>query len=108
MTTDRAWDGSPRQEGIPLTQEHFGEVGKREVFNLTVLTVKVILREEYDPITLVRFTDPENRLAVWFASGNKEDQWEVGKSYPVKATVKQHGEYHGDLQTIISRVKVQE
>lgn len=89
--------------------EHFGTVGKREVFTLTVLR-----RHTYDTQfgskTIVVYRDDAGCVAVWFASGVPEIT--VGHRYTVKATVKEHGldERDGrvDKQTVLTRVKIEE
>lgn len=83
---------------------HFGTVGKREEFRLTLLGIHSF--EGYYGMThLHRFADPDGNAAVWFASSALE--MEPGASYRVKATVKKHNDYNGQPQTQLTRVAVQ-
>lgn len=90
---------------VEKKNEHFGTVGKRAEYDLTVTHMKVG-EGSNGYWTLIGFIDPENRCAVWFASGVKEDEFEVGKTYHIKATVKNHGEYNGLAQTQLTRCAV--
>jgi len=83
--------------------EHFGEIKKREMFNF-VCRNKFYTEGYYGVTVIHSFVDEEGREAVWFAS--KESDIEIGESYKVKATVKEHGEYHGKAQTVVTRVAV--
>lgn len=88
---------------------HFGTVGKRGVYTLTVLR-----RHTYDTAygskTIVVYRDDADNVAVWFASGIPEVT--VGHRYTVKATVKEHGVDDRDgrtvKQTVLTRVSVVE
>jgi hypothetical protein len=84
--------------------EHFGTVGKREEFRLTLLGVHSF-EGQYGMCHLHRFADPDGNAAVWFASSALD--MEPGCGYRVKATVKRHGEYDGQPQTQLTRVAVQ-
>lgn len=86
----------------------FGERGKREDFTLTV--EKVIPYEKqgygYGGITITyihKMRDPNGNAAVWFSSNKKLEE---GKTYQVKATVKDFKEYKGHKETALTRVKV--
>jgi hypothetical protein len=47
----------------------------------------------------------EENILSWFTSSNISDL-EVGKEYWLSATVKEHSEYKGEKQTILTRCKV--
>lgn len=81
--------------------EYFGEVGKRDVFTLTVLATRE-MSNDFGLTTLVTFRDTNGSRAKWFCSGHTE--MVVDQSYTVKATVKCHEEYKGARQTTLSRV----
>lgn len=83
--------------------QHFGEVGKRTVYDLTVTRV-TITETDYGPMTVVGFIDGQGNAAVWFASGLKD--FSVGQKLKVKATVKGHDEYKGLKQTILTRATI--
>lgn len=83
--------------------EYFGEVGKREVFVLTVLAARD-MQSDYGAMTLYKFRDADGRPAAWFSSGSK-NTLEIGTTYTVKATVKKHELYNGQKQTTLSRLE---
>ena len=78
--------------------KHFGTVGKREVFELTVI-ISRWLAGAYGSYCLTKFVDDDGNIAVWF--GSKE--LEVGRRYKIRATVKKHDGYNSNAQTILSR-----
>lgn len=80
--------------------EHFGTVGKREVFTLTV-TGQRDMESNYGSLTLYKFRDAEGRVAAWFSSGGTD--LEIGSTYTIKATVKKHDLYNDMKQTMLSR-----
>lgn len=65
----------------------------------------------YGTTTIVRFehypNDTDKAVLVWFASGDKYDDWEEGAEYSITATIKGHDDdsKYGK-QTKINRVKV--
>lgn len=84
--------------------EHFGEVGKRDVFTLTVMGAKS-LESDYGLTTLYTFRDPEGRAAKWFASGDGGNL-DIGSTYRVKASIKAHDVYQERKQTVLTRASV--
>lgn len=91
--------------------EHFGTVGKREVFTLTV-TGQRDMESDYGSLKLYKFRDAEGRQAAWFSSasivvvgadGEHTSGLEIGATYQIKATVKKHETYNGIRQTTITR-----
>jgi hypothetical protein len=80
--------------------QHFGTVGKRSVYSLTVDSVRY-LEGNYGTTTLVKMHDADGNVATWFASGSKE--FEAGQSLTVKATVKAHSERNGIAETQLTR-----
>jgi hypothetical protein len=95
------------QEAARKVREQFGEsewVGtpkKREVFTLTVVK-KFDVEGYYGTSTVHKFQDAQGNSLVWFSSRGTD--YEVGHTYEVKATVKEHREYKGNKETAISRV----
>lgn len=51
--------------------------------------------------TIVTMTDTDGNVLKWFASGHKD--YETGKRYKVKATIKGHDEYQGVKETAVTR-----
>jgi hypothetical protein len=90
-----------KAKGPKFVSEHFGEVGKRAVYSLTLLGCKVLEGGEYGPTFFYRFVDEKNHVAVWFASN--DIGVEVGEVVTLKATVKKHDEYKGMKQTVLTR-----
>jgi hypothetical protein len=85
---------------------HFGTVGKREVFTLTVTGVRYI-DTSYGPTGIVNMKDETGNVAVWFCSkcsmdGKTLDSL-IGGTLRIKATVKNHSVYKGVKQTVLSR-----
>lgn len=92
-----------KAEGSDVKNEHFGVVGARDTYDLTVVEARQI-EGSFGTTTIVKFLDADKRLAVWFASGARE--FEVGTAVKAKATVKKHDQYKGLCQTILTRVSV--
>jgi hypothetical protein len=80
--------------------EFVGTPKKREVFTLT-LAKKFDIDGYFGTTTVHKFLDPQGNEVVWFSS--KSTDLAVGHTYKVKATVKEHKEYKGNKETIISR-----
>ena len=78
---------------------HFGTVGKREQFSLTV---ERVFTTEYGVTHIHTMRDSAGNVAVWFAT---KEALEVGRSYTLAATVKSHGERDGVKQTVLTRCK---
>ena len=87
------------------TSEHFGEVKKREVWELTPVRWNEI-EGQWGTTYIVGFVSKDGNEAVWFASQNPD--LEMGHTYRIKATVKKHDEYQGVKQTHLTRCAVLE
>lgn len=85
----------------PVSQ-YVGEVGKRMEFTVTVK--KVLKFESRFGVTKFHIMEDEdgNNL-VWYASNEQLDE---GETYKLKATVKEHKEYNGEKQTVLTRCAV--
>jgi len=92
-----------RKYELDHPSEHFGEVGKREIFTLTVMGLRE-MDNDYGLTTLVSFRDPAGNRAKWFCSGSSS--LEVDHTYTFKASVKAHEEYKGSKQTTLTRVAI--
>lgn len=86
-----------------IESNHIGEVGSRLTFDdLTILKLHSVSSGLY-PKTLVRFSDPQGNIMIWWASGSP--QWlQVGKHVKVKGTVCKHSLYNDIPQTELKRV----
>lgn len=82
---------------------HIGTVGKREVFTLTIMGIRDI-DSDYGCTHLHRMQDAAGNKAVWFSSTKRLAE---GQTYILKGTVKEHGDYKGIPQTVITRCDVQ-
>jgi len=92
-------DAVRRKAAGSAANDHFGTVGKREVFVLTLMKV-LDFDGEYGTLHLHLFEDAGGNAAKW---GTTSARLDVGKRYSVKATVKKHEEYKGRKQTVLSR-----
>ena len=84
--------------------EYVGEIGKRVEFNLSYLG-EYSFSSYYGLTTIYRFQEGAGNNVVWM-SVVRED-FEVGKEYHVKASVKKHDVYREEKQTTLTRVKIQ-
>lgn len=85
------------------SSEYVGEVGKRievEAFNFACVYSS---ENMYGMSYLYKWNDAEGNIFTWFSS-NAIDQPETVVS--VKGTVKEHSEYRGVKQTVMTRCKV--
>jgi ribosomal protein L36 len=87
--------------------QHVGVLDKRQVFeDLTITSMSDYMAGIY-PKTFVKFEDKNGNVLIWRASGHPE--WlELGKTFTVKGTVEEHGQYNGTAQTVLKRVALEE
>jgi len=100
-------DVEKKAEEASGVSEWFGEVKKRSTFELTFLGQNSF-EGHYGVTWVVRLRDKDGNSAVWFSSsypGIGDDALEIGRTYKVKATVKDHGDYKGTKQTVLTRAK---
>lgn len=82
---------------------HFGTVGKRQVFKLTVESHRSF-ESDFGARHLYRLRDEEGNIAVWWTANPPAfEQTPENRTFYVKATVKAHGDYNGIKQTTLSR-----
>lgn len=86
-------------------QGHVGEPGVRfRDRPMQLMVAQVIPGEEYGPRTRMVFRDQETgRQVLWWASGDRSDDWAEGDEVVVTATVAEHGQYSGADQTVVKR-----
>lgn len=85
----------------------FGTIKKREEFNLTIKSTKLI-DTMYGVSTVINgVLEGTAKKFVWFASGDKKDMFQIDNTYFVKATVKDQ-KIHDTFgeQTILTRVTI--
>lgn len=80
-----------------------GQVGERIPIQLTVVDRKEIARPDGVSV-LYKFITDDGKRATWFASS--DPQLQVGTKYHLKATVVEHGEFQGVIETRLNRCKV--
>ena len=84
-----------------VNSQHIGTIGKRETFTLKVN--RLIWSEGFYGVTIIHLMeDKDGNVFKWFSSGPELDE---GEFLTVKATVKDHGEYQGTKETVLTRVK---
>lgn len=84
--------------------KHVGTVGKREIFRVTVKKV-VSFDSTYGIVNVNIMEDADGNVLVWKSGTYGLDE---GKTYELRATVKEHSERDGAPQTIITRAKIEE
>jgi hypothetical protein len=82
---------------------HFGTIGKRDVFTLTLVTSKTF-DSDYGVRTMAKFLDASGNVAVWWTGELSDTDFPQGEAVTVKATVKDHTVYNTTNQTLLSRV----
>lgn len=96
----------PAAKCAPVSK-YIGEVGGK-VNELAVRVVKLLeLDGVYGVTRMYTFETEAGDVLIWYGTGNGAyDLMEfVGKSVVVRGTVKQHSEYKGVKQTVLTRVK---
>ena len=79
-----------------------GNVKDRLELNLTVKSLYTF-EGTYGTTTIISLEDENENSVVWFASSNPD--LEVGDSTKLRGTVKEHKEYRGRNQTVLTRCK---
>lgn len=90
--------------------EHFGVVeAKPSEFELRCVHY-TCANGFYGLKHIFTFEDEAGRLAVWFGTGRTADDLDysnaIGKTFKLRAKIKEHGQYNGRKQTILSHLKV--
>lgn len=91
-------------EALTKTNEHIGTVGERVVFHGLKIVRMTPIEGSFGTTFLTGFEDEAGRTIVWFAS---KPIGQVGEVMDLKATIKNHDEYKGVKQTIITRAAKQ-
>lgn len=93
------------EAGRRAASEWVGVVGERLVFEITVKFVRAF-DNDYGTTYLVTCSDQDGNTVKTFSSGAFGRQAKTGDRYTVKGTVKEHGEFNGSKETLLSRVAV--
>jgi len=108
-----------------LSQKHLGTVGEKVTFGRppelkrnglprkgapTVLSLSPVTLDfvtgyptDYGYTTVLKFKTEEGDLVVWKASNTEVSREDVGKKFTLYGTVKEHSDYKGEKQTILTR-----
>lgn len=92
-----------KAQGPALLDEYYGTVGKREVFELTYLGENTF-DTQFGVMHIIRFKDAAGHLFVWKTTSPWLEEREAGQLFKVKGTIKEHADYKGTKQTVLSRV----
>lgn len=95
---------APEPKAPEAISHHVGTVGKRQEFTVTIKRI-VECETAFGMNDLYIMVDADGNVLKWFTSAYSP--MEVGKTYTIKATVKEHSEYNGKAETMVNRVKVQ-
>jgi hypothetical protein len=95
-----------REQAAGANSQYVGTIGKREVFELTLLDKPVARENEFGTSYRCEFKDQTGNLFVWWASDDpiRKFEWAIGTVRSVKATPKKHEEFRGVKRTIVNRV----
>lgn len=82
--------------------QHIGTIGKREVFSVEVDRV-AYFESAFGIVWIVTMRDGSGNAIV---SKSTSFRAERGQRLTIKATIKDHGDFRGEKQTIVQRIKV--
>ena len=88
-----------KYKNVESVSEYVGEIGDREIFELTIQKA-IGLDGMYGHSTMHIMEDTVGNVFVWNTASKT---LEVGKTYKMKGTVKDHREYRGVKQTVLTR-----
>lgn len=83
------------------TSQHFGAVKDRPTLTLTVLSV-FANDGVWGTTHIHKMLTEDGNMVTWFSSSDRLD---VGSKYTGKATIKDHKEYKGTKETVVTRCK---
>lgn len=90
---------------VPTNSEYIGEIGETYTNILRLKRVNYF-STVYGDCGAYTFIDTNENTIVWITGADKK--LEKGKDYCVQGKIKDHREYRGDKQTIITRCKYYE
>ncbi len=86
---------------------HFGQKGRREAFGEFEVEAKICFEGLGGLRVLVKFRADDGRLGVWWTSVSASYELVRGDHVALTATVKDHDQYEGEAQTVLTRCKFQ-
>lgn len=93
-----------KQAKIEKLSEFVGEIKEKLTINVHDLKCVTTLNSQFGTTFLYRWTDENNNIFVWYASSPILDDEDL--VIEIKGTVKDHSEYRGAKQTVMTRCKV--
>lgn len=100
-------DRQAAQKAADAASTHQGEVGERmKGLELQVSFVKTLDGGQYGPKRIVKLLDAAGNIFTTFATSAWVWDAEKGQALVLDGTVKQHDDYQGAAQTILTRTKV--
>jgi len=90
------------REKALATSKHIGEVGQRITVTAEKAELVTSWENFYGTTWLYRFTDPEGNIFIWYASRPIE----YTNGMKIRGTIKDHSEYDGIKQTVMTRCAV--
>jgi hypothetical protein len=100
---DKAIGEAVERQRRAQTSKHFGEVGKRGTWVVTVSRIGSV-ESQYGLTHIVGMLTSEGNEATWFAS--RKPDVNVGDVVQVTGSVKKHDQYKGVSQTMLTRCKI--
>lgn len=91
------------QKKLEKSSEYVGEIGERIIVNVISFNLVSSWDTLYGTTYLYKFTDDFENVFIWYASNGSFDSQSV---VTVKGTVKDHSEFNGVKQTVLTRCKV--
>ena len=93
-----------KNAAIESSSEYQGKVGERADFSLCVSEIKPLPQDFGNPRNLIVFQDDTGNVFTWF-TGPVPDWAEIGSTHGVTAKVKNHRDFQGVKQTVLSHVR---
>lgn len=85
--------------------EYVGTIGQRREFKVRLISRR-LFESEWGAKYLVSMEDMSGRSLIWWATAGSYALTEAGETFIIKGTVKDHKDYKGKKQTILSRVNI--
>ena len=86
---------------VNTDSQHIGTIGERDTF--TLKGNRLIFSDGFYGLTIIHLMeDKDGNVFKWFSSGPELDE---GEFLTLKATIKDHSEYQGTKETVLTRVK---
>jgi len=94
-----------RAEGIARSTGYIGEPGQR-IKDLDVTVTWTMQRpSDWGVTTIIKMLDSAGHVLVWFSSNAPDGMDVQGNRFRITGTVKEHKEYNGDSETVVTRCK---